>query len=159
MTTPNPTQDSGVSLDVQYLFRELEGKQSGNHQSNRLVPEVTGPQSRQKGWTWQPEDWPEGPSGVWRPRGLWPLPLHTPALRALVHGAWAHVGALVRRACAHVGAPVRGAYTHTITGSDSSAGLMPCVRAHSVTRLPSEQVCVFPALRKPPLRLVADTAG
>lgn len=37
-----PTQDSGVPLDVQYLLMELE-EQSGNHQGDRLVPEVTGP--------------------------------------------------------------------------------------------------------------------
>ena len=121
MTTPSPTQDWGVSLDVQYLLGELEEKQSGNRQSDRLVPEVTGPQSQQEGWTRQPEDWPEGPRGVWRPRGLWSLPLHTPTPGALVH-----------RACAH-----------TITESDRSAGLMSRARAPAVTGLPSEPTCVF----------------
>lgn len=123
---PSPTQDLGVSLDVQYLLRELQEKQSGNLQSDRWVPEVTRPQSRQEGWTRQPEDWPEGPRGVWRPTGLWSLPLHTPPPGALVHGA------LVHRACAH-----------TITESDRSAGLMPRTRAHAVTGLPSEPTCMF----------------
>lgn len=106
------------------MLRKLEEKQNRNCQSDRLVPEVTGPQSQQEGWTRQPEDWPEGPSGVWRARGLWPLPLCTPPSGALVHGA----------------------YAYAITESDRSAGLMPRPRAHAVPGCrQSRHACSLPS--------------